>query len=216
VPIIDSTELHEYQLDVTLGQEDLRAHRILLGGSGVDLQIPTDFDNEARISSLDTHFAMYGVGNFNANPPPKIQRVIEEIHRIVQEEGEKHAKILIYTKWAKMVPIILAHLFRSGIRASAVTDSTSATERNIRFRKFNLEKGHPSESIVAPKSGFELHQNATTDTKVYFSEPCRIMLMTDVASAGVNLQRANHLFLLDSPWTDGLRRQLIGHVWRIG
>jgi SNF2 family DNA or RNA helicase len=42
------------------------------------------------------------------------------------------------------------------------------------------------------------------------------MVITDVASAGVNLHQANTLFLLDCPWSDSLLAQLVGRVWRIG
>lgn len=92
------------QLDVELNVEDQECHRILCG-PGLDPQIAHGFDQQARQSSLDTHWAVYGVGDFQGPLPPRLQKLVDEIERIylsnVKEYGEDpayHPKILIYTK----------------------------------------------------------------------------------------------------------------------
>jgi hypothetical protein len=67
---------------------------------------------------LDTHWAVHGVGDFRGPLPPKLQKLVDEIERIYLynaghygRDSANHPKILIYTKWAAMVPTILARIY---------------------------------------------------------------------------------------------------------
>lgn len=76
LPIINSElTLTHIQLDVELKEEDQECHRILCG-PGLDPQIAHGFDQQARQSSLDTHWAVYGVGDFRGPLPPKLQNLM--------------------------------------------------------------------------------------------------------------------------------------------
>lgn len=202
-----------------LGEDDQDCHRI----PGLNPQIAHGFDQQARQSSLDTLWALHGVGDFQGPLPRKLQKLVDEIERIYLynvghfgRDSANHPKILIYTKWAALVPTILAHLARKRIFASSVTGSTPVEQRSEKFRAFNDEKPHLSDAIVAPSPALNIAGNSSEDTQVYWPQKCRIMVITDVASAGVNLHQANTLFLLDCPWSDSLLAQLVGRVWRIG
>ena len=73
IPTINSQLiLTHIQLDVELGEDDQECHLILCG-PGLDPQIAHGFDQQARRSSLDTHWAVYGVGDFQGHLSPKLR-----------------------------------------------------------------------------------------------------------------------------------------------
>ena len=59
-------------------------------------------------------------------------------------------------------------------------------------------------------------ENITEEINKKFNDYGKILLATDVASEGLNLQIANVLINYDSPWSPIKLEQRIGRVWRLG
>lgn len=99
-------------------------------------------------------------------------------------EGEK---VIVFTRFRKMVDILVPALKKLGIKASRITGAED-------------EKGR--------KASQDAFQNTKSDTLV-----CCI---TTAAAEAINLQSAKALVFYDTPWSAGDYLQILGRMIRIG
>lgn len=96
-------------------------------------------------------------------------------------------KVIVYTRFASLVPRLQAILKREGIKSEAITGKASAKARRAAQEKF---------------------QDLKSDTTVIF--------ITAAGSEAINLQVAKGMVFFDMPWSWGEYLQAIGRMIRIG
>mgnify|MGYP000904728859 CR=1 FL=1 len=99
-------------------------------------------------------------------------------------EGEK---VIVFTRFRKMVDILVPALKKLGIKSSRITGAEDEKER---------------------KASQDAFQNTKSDTMV-----CCI---TTAAAEAINLQTAKALVFYDTPWSAGDYLQILGRMIRIG
>lgn len=103
-------------------------------------------------------------------------------------EGEK---VIVYTRFASLVPRLQEILKKEGVNSVAITGRVKDTANNpARFK------------------AQEAFQNPDSDIKVIF--------ITDAGSEAINLQAASSMIFFDAPWSWGNYVQLLGRPIRIG
>ncbi|KAG1727537.1 P-loop containing nucleoside triphosphate hydrolase protein [Suillus lakei] len=95
-------------------------------------------------------------------------------------------KILVYTEFPMMEPLITSVLKLHNISALPLNGTHTVEERNETIHKF------------------------TTDPEE------RVLLLSNVGAVGLNLTVANVIILFDQCWSRMLVNQIIGRAWRLG
>lgn len=118
-------------------------------------------------------------------------------------------KILIHQSWSALLPFVRARLAQHEIYSSQITGTTPFAERVQRIAKFRLDEDHPSTPTawLLPQERRVVH---------HLDEPSRVMFITDVGAAGLNLFRASVLIMLDPVWSEEFQGQIIGRAHRQG
>jgi len=96
-------------------------------------------------------------------------------------------KVIVYTRFASLVPRLQAILKREGIKSEAITGKVSAKQR---------------------RAGQERFQDINSKSTVIF--------ITAAGSEAINLQVAKGMIFFDMPWSWGEYLQAIGRMIRIG
>lgn len=113
---------------------------------------------------------------------------LNTLAELLGEDGELEGeKVIIYSRFERMVSIAYEHLTRMGIKCVRVTGKESEDER------------------AAAQAAF---QDAESDTKVVF--------ITAAGGDSINLQTAKALIFYDTPWSAGDYLQILGRMIRIG
>jgi len=119
----------------------------------------------------------------------KVQVLMEELSEILTRKDEK---IIVFTEYKDTLDYIrskILQVHQDWEESIVYLSSEEAGDRH----KFK-----------------EIRNNFETNPTV------RIMLATDVAAEGLNLQVANHLFNYEVPWSVIKLEQRIGRIWRLG
>ncbi|KAG1905166.1 P-loop containing nucleoside triphosphate hydrolase protein [Suillus fuscotomentosus] len=95
-------------------------------------------------------------------------------------------KILVYTEFTMMAPLLLSILKMHDIEALSLNGTLTADERNETIRRFN----------TVPED--------------------RVLLFSTVGAVGLNLTVATIVVLFDQCWSRMLVNQIIGRAWRLG
>jgi SNF2 family DNA or RNA helicase len=96
-------------------------------------------------------------------------------------------KVIVFSRFRKMVDIIVPALKKAGIDTVRITGSENEKER---------------------KTAQDAFQNAKSDT--------RVICITAAGSEAINLQAAKAIIFYDTPWSAGDYLQLLGRMIRIG
>lgn len=86
---------------------------------------------------------------------------------------------------------------------------------NYLVRKLTAFIGQP-EAVVAIHGGVGRDERKAIQERFTQDPECRILVATDAAGEGINLQRAHLLVNYDLPWNPGRMEQRFGRVHRIG
>lgn len=203
----------EEEIRVQLGEHERRYYQALKGDSQDD-QIPTGFQPTLRVACLDAHSSLFHYPDLRNPAPAKIKAAAAKIKETLERNKEKvkhdREKILIYVHWSKIIPALVLHFARLGVHVSQVSGQSTTKERTIKYAEFQSIEPHPSQVCYGPDPADE------SNYKVYDSVPCYAMIITDASSTGVNLQRANHIHMLDQTWSDHKRAQAHGRSDRVG
>jgi SNF2 family DNA or RNA helicase len=112
---------------------------------------------------------------------------LEALMELVKEGDFADEKIIIFSRFRKMIDIICPELEKAGIGYARVTGSETEDQR---------------------KSGQDAFQDPTSDT--------RIMCITAAGTEAINLQAARATIFYDTPWSGGEYIQSVGRMIRIG
>lgn len=115
-------------------------------------------------------------------------------------------KVIIYTRFAKLVPRLAKILAKKGVKAVAITG-------NAGLNKELVDKACPSKTGSGVKAN-EARQAA----QAAFQDPksdVRVMIITNAGGVGINLQMAKSMIFLDLPWTWGDYVQTLGRMIRL-
>jgi len=96
-------------------------------------------------------------------------------------------KIIVFSRFRRMIDIIMPHLAKNKIKAVRVTGSENEDQRNVAMNAFQ-----------DPKSDV------------------RVICLTAAGTEAINLQAAKALICFDTPWSAGDFIQLVGRMIRIG
>ena len=114
---------------------------------------------------------------------PKLEALID----ILTEGDLAEDKVIVFSRFEKMVNIIMNRLAKEGIKAVRITGSEDNKAREIAKTEF---------------------QNPESDV--------RVICITTAGSDAINLQAAKVLVCYDTPWSAGDFLQLLGRMIRIG
>jgi len=96
-------------------------------------------------------------------------------------------KVIVFSRFRKMVDIMIPALKKAGIEATRITGSEDEKARKVAQDAF---------------------QNAKSKT--------RVVCITTAASEAINLQAAKAIIFYDTPWSAGVYLQILGRMIRIG
>lgn len=131
---------------------------------------------------------------------PKLDYLIGELKKNLAADArlpqDKKRKFVVYVHWVRgdLLDPIVDYLAKAGIPAATVNGKMSADHRANVVETFQKDADHSS-------------------TKGKHS---RVLVISDCSSAGVNLQRANVVYMLDQAWTMAKFDQISGRVLRLG
>jgi len=112
---------------------------------------------------------------------------LDELIEILQEGDLEDEKVIVFTRFRKMVDIIVPALKKAKIRAVRITGAEDEKER---------------------KASQDAFQDATSDA--------RVCCITTAAAEAINLQAAKAIIFYDTPWSAGDYLQILGRMIRIG
>jgi hypothetical protein len=178
--------LRQYSLDPNYVQERF-----------VDLSSAPSAKMRATLKVLRT----LDLGNYVE--PPSL-RVPFPAKRPIKEQ----TKVVIHTIWTSLIPVLQARLYQYGFHAAVISGNTLPEKRPMINEAFQLDEDHMSTPFIL----------TLPEGKVTFipPTPCRIIIITSVASAGINLFRANTMIMLDLSFTRQEEVQIIGRINRQG
>ncbi len=146
---------------------------------------------------------------------------LEKLAAAVRRSGEDK-------KWSELAAL-LSHVFgpRSGVESS-VTPSVkpSVTQKIVIFtehrdtlnylrEKISMLLGRP-EAVVVIHGGMGRDERSKSQESFKFDPEVRVLVATDAAGEGINLQRAHLMVNYDLPWNPNRLEQRFGRIHRIG
>lgn len=126
------------------------------------------------------HLGMIGIEDSES---PKIDALIE----MVKEGDFSEDKVIVFSRFEKMVSFVMQRLSKEKIPAVRVTGKENEDQRRAAMKSF---------------------QDPNSST--------RVICITTAGSEAINLQAAKALICMDTPWSAGDFLQLLGRMIRIG
>jgi len=173
--------------DVKIGltQEQAAKYRealegLLEVGSGEEKET-TQLTAITYCQEIVNHLGLIGFDNSESE---KLDALLELVTDGGDLEGEK---VIVFTRFAKMVDIAVTALEKAGVRCTRVTGSEDENARRAAMKTF---------------------QDLNSETKVIF--------ITMAGGDAINLQAAKALVFYDTPWSAGDYLQILGRMIRIG
>jgi SNF2 family DNA or RNA helicase len=146
---------------------------------------PLTFDEMKRLQMGLACMRMLCSTPYILNPKIKTSPKIDEIVPIIEEILEKKEnKIIIFSEWVKMLELLAEKLEEKEIQLAWHTGEFNQLQRREEINKFKED------------------------------EECRVFLLSDSGSVGLNLQVANTVINLDMPWNPAKLEQRIARAWR--
>lgn len=180
-------------------EEDITEFEEKLLGTDYSVEIDTDFDEVAekfviqyskalKPQDIEEFSRILKLAEKVSKNDSKLNAVKELILEIL---GRNEGKVLLFTEYRDTLDYV-----KKSIRS------------DVRFKdsavKFETLSGRDRDRFEDVKNKFE------DDPAVL------ILIATDVASEGLNLQIANHMINYDAPWSPVKLEQRIGRIWRLG
>ncbi|MHB1534446.1 MAG: DEAD/DEAH box helicase, partial [Acidimicrobiales bacterium] len=120
-------------------------------------------------------------------------------------------------KWTELVGLLERPemLEASGARRKLIIFSEHRDTLNHLVDRLRTWFGHP-EAVVAIHGGVARHERRRLQDRFTHDRDCVVLVATDAAGEGVNLQQAHLLVNYDLPWNPNRIEQRFGRVHRIG
>ena len=135
---------------------------------------------------------------------------VEELKLLIQlaEDIKRHDSRLIAVKQ------IIKHHIKEGRKIIVFTEYKDTARYIIEALKEDID---PSKVVKLTSDEANNERRLTEIKRKFERNPnCQILVATDVASEGLNLQVANILINYEPPWSPIKLEQRIGRVWRLG
>lgn len=156
--------------------------------------------------------------------PPKLERLVEMVHDITIENGEK---VVIFSKFEKMTQIIQRELDKklnltpNGKRKKeqiGISMYTGASDKGCSWENKLKKEGKEAKNLSCMKCPLASKCNSRTKSAWHFQNnpEHRIIICTDAANYGVNLQTGKYLINYDLPDVYSIYAQRNGRIRRLG
>ncbi|WRT66041.1 uncharacterized protein IL334_002993 [Kwoniella shivajii] len=205
IPIEIEVEMEQWEKDY------LEAARLLLK------QNDKQFVVRERRAIKDPHAFQYGYWNPNGQTPSAFKLVAKRIRQRLDAEmhlqPEQRAKFVIYCKWTSLLPFYRMYFARFGVYTSVLHGNMTQDQRAEAVQAFQKAEDHPTDRLGEMISSKECRCYPPMEQSLNCS---RVILITDVGSTGITLNRASVIYLMDPSWSFADIRQIIGRINRIG
>lgn len=135
-------------------------------------------------------------------------RSLFPLARSTRTPFKKQGKMVIHTFFTSLVPAMPTGFAQKGILTNAITGQTPIRER----ARIATERQR-DDSQYSDFTAWVVEDNKLSYVK---PAPCRILIITSVGTAGINLYRANHMILFDHFLTHQEMVQTVGRMARKG
>ncbi len=179
--------------------EDLTEFEEKLLGEDFSVDIEADFDLEAEkfVKKYSKTLSPQDIEELGrilelAQKVSKCDSKLNAVKELILElVGRNEGKVLVFTEYRDTLDYI----------KKAIASDPDFRNLEIRYETIS---GKDKDRFEDVKERFE------NDPSV------QVLLATDVASEGLNLQKANHMINYDAPWSPVKLEQRIGRIWRLG
>lgn len=144
-----------------------------------ETKVTTELTAIAYCQEIVDHLGLLGMDGDS----PKLEALTD----ILTEGALEGDKVIVFSRFRKMVDIIVPHLIKHGVKTVRVTGNENESQRQEAMKAF---------------------QNPDSDV--------RVICVTAAGAESINLQAAKALICFDTPWSAGDFLQLIGRMVRIG
>jgi hypothetical protein len=177
--------------------------------SGVFLKHRTPEDLEWEAAYLKS---MLETMRVNRETPSKLQFLLGEMERR-KASGGRIRQTVIFTRYLDTLRHILECLYRKNpsMRIGAYTGEGGSLFWNEHFRKL-----FPQTSCESFEGTRMMRVSREEVKKQFLQENIDVLLCTDAAAEGLNLQTADLLINFDLPWNPMKVEQRVGRIDRIG
>ncbi|MXW42985.1 MAG: DUF3883 domain-containing protein [Acidimicrobiia bacterium] len=219
-----------------LGEQASELRRLAAGGSPVPVtDLPRgvrfsdledfDFDNfdDVELEELEDHVIDASTAAATAE---EIEAEVAELKGlvkladVVRTSGED-------TKWIQLRGLLRSEQFRTGKGEALYGDDVPSGPRKLIVfsehkdtldyvaERIRAELGRP-EDVEVIHGGIKRHDRRVIQDRFRVDPRVRVLVATDAASEGVNLQVANMMVNYDLPWNPNRIEQRFGRIHRIG
>jgi len=183
---------------------------------GIKLGDLEDFDyddyDDAELEDLENAFIDAGTAAATADELVAELVELRELVRIANEVRNSG----VDTKWLQLRDLLRSDEFRDGEtpRKLIVFSEHKDTLHYVANLVAN-ELGRP-EAVVTIHGGIKRHDRREIQDRFRVDPTVRVLVATDAAGEGVNLQSANLMVNYDLPWNPNRLEQRFGRIHRIG
>jgi len=142
---------------------------------------------------------------------------IEELNRL-KEMADKVRRSGIDRKWQELSNLLQENEFmfdRDGARRKLVIFTEHRDTLNYLAERIRTLLGRP-ESVVIIHGGLRREDRRSAQEVFVQNKDIHVLVATDAAGEGINLQRANLMVNYDLPWNPARIEQRFGRIHRIG
>ena len=219
-----------------LAEQAAELRRLTAGGNPVPVaELPKgvrfadleefDFDNfdDVELEQLEDHFIDAATASATAE---EIEAEVFELEELVLL-AEAVRDSGIDTKWTQLRDLLRSEQFRTGKgEGPGASGAPLGPRKLIVFsehkdtldyvaERITAELGRP-EAVVVIHGGIMRHDRRATQDRFRVDPTVRVLVATDAAGEGVNLQVANLMVNYDLPWNPNRIEQRFGRIHRIG
>ncbi len=184
-----------------------------------------DFDNfdDAELEQLEAHVIDAATASATAE---EIEAEVVELEDLVGL-AEAVRNRGIDTKWTELRDLLRSEQFRTGRGESPDANGAPLGPRKLIVfsehkdtldyvaERITAELGRP-EAVVVIHGGIKRHDRRAIQDRFRVDPTVRVLVATDAAGEGVNLQVANMMVNYDLPWNPNRIEQRFGRIHRIG
>ena len=183
---------------------------------GVKLSDFSDFDyDEYDAQSLEEleDFAITAVSAAERGDELEIE--VEDLNALI-ELAEKVFNSHTDTKWIELQALLRSSNFKNGKNSRKLIVFTEYKDTlEYVANRISDELGNP-EAVVRIHGGINRHDRRRIQEKFQVDSSVQVLVATDAAGEGVNLQVANMMVNYDLPWNPNRIEQRFGRIHRIG
>ncbi|MBI3073653.1 MAG: DUF3883 domain-containing protein [Deltaproteobacteria bacterium] len=170
--------------------------------------LPDDEANEEEALVLDQATAARSVGELKAE--------IATLKRLRDLAGEVR-RSAVDRKWQELAKVLDDQRFAEarGVRPKLVVFTEHRDTLNYLVQRISTLLGRP-EAVVVIHGGMRREDRRQAEEEFKHNPDVQVLVATDAAGEGINLQRAHLMVNYDLPWNPNRIEQRFGRIHRIG